>query len=109
MTSEEEKDGNLVKRKVYDHLLLPILQGAVEQGDLTDFPPVEKVLEAAQVLPARDAKTGGRLLVLSRPTSIQVEGQPNGEEGRLCHGHSRPDLILRSQKGNGASCSYYPS
>ena len=57
MTSEEEKDGNLVKRKVYDHLLLPILQGAVEQGDLTDVPPVEKVLEAAHVLPARDAKT----------------------------------------------------
>ena len=50
MTSEEEKDGNLVKRKVYDHLLLPILQGAVEQGDLTDVPPVEKVLEAAHVL-----------------------------------------------------------
>ena len=57
MTSEEEKDGNLVKRKVYDHLLLPILQGAVEQGDLTDVPPVEKVLEAANMLPARDAKT----------------------------------------------------
>ena len=35
-------DGNLVKKKVYDHLLLPILQGAVEQGDLTDVPPVKK-------------------------------------------------------------------
>ena len=39
VTSEEEKDSSLVKRKVYDHLLLPILQGAVEQGDLTDVPP----------------------------------------------------------------------
>ena len=58
VTSEEEKDSSLVKRKVYDHLLLPILQGAVEQGDLTDVPPVERVLEAAHVLPAaRDAKT----------------------------------------------------
>ena len=58
VTSEEEKDSDLVKRKVYDNLLLPILQGAVEQGDLTDVPPVERVLEAAHVLPAaRDAKT----------------------------------------------------
>ena len=58
VTSEEEKDSSLVKRKVYEHLLLPILQGAVEQGDLTDVPPVERVLEAAHVLPAaRDAKT----------------------------------------------------
>ena len=39
VTSEEEKDSDLVKRKVYDNLLLPILQGAVEQGDLTDVPP----------------------------------------------------------------------
>ena len=47
VTSEEEKDSDLVKRKVYNNLLLPILQGAVKQGDLTDVPPVERVLEAA--------------------------------------------------------------
>ena len=57
VTSEEEKDSSLVKKKVFDHLLRPILQGAVVQGDLSDVPPVEQVLEAAHVLPARDART----------------------------------------------------
>ena len=57
VTSEEEKDSSLVKKKVFDHLLRPILQGAVDQGDLSDVPPVEQVLEAAHVLPARDART----------------------------------------------------
>ena len=52
VTSEEEKVSNLVKKKVYNRLLLSILQWVVEQGDLPALPPVEQVVEAAHVLPA---------------------------------------------------------
>ena len=34
ISSEEEKDSSLVKKKVFDNLLLPILAAAVESGDL---------------------------------------------------------------------------
>ena len=50
VTSKEEKESNLVKRKVYDHLLRPILQGTVDQSDLPSVPLVDQVLEAAHVL-----------------------------------------------------------
>jgi hypothetical protein len=53
VTSEVEKDARLMKKKVYDSLLLPILSGAVASGDLLSVPPVEAVLETAHVLPAK--------------------------------------------------------
>ena len=56
ISSEEEKDSSLVKKKVFDNLLLPILAAAVESGDLPSVPRVEDLLEAAHVLPARDNK-----------------------------------------------------
>ena len=56
ISSEEEKDSNLVKQKVYDNLLLPILAAAVDNGELRAVPKVEDLLEAAHVLPARDNK-----------------------------------------------------
>jgi hypothetical protein len=52
-TSEEEKNASLVKKKVYNTILLPILGGTVASGDLPRVPPVEAVLEAAHVLPAK--------------------------------------------------------
>ena len=56
ISSEEEKDSFLVKQKVYDNLLLPILTAAVDNGDLHSVPRVDDLLEAAHILPARDNK-----------------------------------------------------
>jgi hypothetical protein len=53
VTSEEEKNASLMKKKVYDSLLLTILSGATASGDLPCVLPVEAVLETAQVLPAK--------------------------------------------------------
>jgi hypothetical protein len=53
VSSEEEKNATLMKRKVYNSLLLPILSGAVNSGDLPCVPPVEAVLETAHVLPGK--------------------------------------------------------
>jgi hypothetical protein len=53
VTSEVEKDTSLMKKKVYDSLLLHILSGAAASGDLRSVPPVEAILETAHVLPAK--------------------------------------------------------
>jgi hypothetical protein len=53
VTSEEEKNASLMKKRVYNTILLPILSGAVASGDLPSVPPVEAVLETAHVLPAK--------------------------------------------------------
>ena len=54
LTSEEEKCAETVKRKVYNSLLLPILNGAVDSGDLEEVPTVDSLLENAHVLPSKD-------------------------------------------------------
>lgn len=54
LTSEEEKSVSVVKKRVYDNLLLPILRGALDSGDLEVIPPVDEVLENAHVLPAKN-------------------------------------------------------
>ena len=54
LTSEEEKSVSVVKKKVYDNLLLPIFRGAYDSGDLEEIPTAEQVLENAHVLPAKD-------------------------------------------------------
>ena len=54
LTSEEEKCVETVKRKVYNCLLLPILNGAVNNGDLEEVPTVDSLLENAHVLPSKD-------------------------------------------------------
>ena len=53
LTSEEEKSMSVVKKKVYDNLLLPIFRGAYDSGDLEEIPTAEQVLENAHVLRPR--------------------------------------------------------
>ncbi len=57
LSSEEEVNVRAVKNKIYNEVLLPILTGAVQCGDLADIPPLDSVLEHAHILPARDRQT----------------------------------------------------
>ena len=56
VSSEVEKDSKLMKEKVYNSLLLPILSGAVANGDLESVPGADAVIETAHVLPAKAGK-----------------------------------------------------
>jgi hypothetical protein len=56
VSSEVEKSSKLMKEKVYNSLLLPILSGAVASGDLESIPSVNAVIETAHVLPAKAGK-----------------------------------------------------
>jgi hypothetical protein len=53
LTEEEEKDGTTTRDKVYDLAFLPILQGAMESGELAAIPSAEDLLEVAHVLPGK--------------------------------------------------------
>ena len=53
LSEEEESDNQAVADKVYELLLLPILQGAVEKKIITTVPPVNQLLEIAHVLPGK--------------------------------------------------------
>ncbi len=57
LSSEEEKNTRAVKNKIFNEVLLPILAGAVQCGDLEDIPPIDSVLEHAHILPAKDRQT----------------------------------------------------
>ncbi len=54
INEEEETDSRAVKEHLYSQLLRPILEGAMEMGDLTELPTASQVLEHAHVLPSRD-------------------------------------------------------
>lgn len=57
LSNEEETNSRAVKNKLFDTVLRPILQGAVECGDLDEIPAMEKVLEHAHILPAKDRQS----------------------------------------------------
>lgn len=63
LTEEEERDGSITRDKVYDLALLPILQGALELGDIASIPSAEELLEVAHVLPG---KPGSNKPVIAR-------------------------------------------
>ena len=45
-----------VAKFVYDNVLLPILIGAVDEGDLTEIPSCQQLLERAHILPSQGGK-----------------------------------------------------
>jgi hypothetical protein len=53
LNAEEEADPAVVKKKVYDLALRPILVGAHEKGLIQAVPDVDSLLEVAHVLPAK--------------------------------------------------------
>jgi FtsZ-binding cell division protein ZapB len=53
LTEQEESDNSAVAAKVYDLLLLPILNGAVERKLLQSVPTVDQILETAHILPGK--------------------------------------------------------
>jgi hypothetical protein len=50
---EDSTDPLKVMQHLYDKILLPIFQGALEQGLLQQIPPISQVLETAHILPAK--------------------------------------------------------
>jgi hypothetical protein len=55
LTQDEEKDPDTVKKKVFENVLRPILNGATAAGDLHEVPPhANTVLERAHVLRAKE-------------------------------------------------------
>jgi hypothetical protein len=55
LSSDEEKSPDLIKKKIYSTVLKPILEGAVQAGDLAEVPPsADCVLERAHVLRAKE-------------------------------------------------------
>jgi hypothetical protein len=55
LSADEERSSRLVKQKLYDTLLRPILEGAVSEGDLDSVPTnAESLLEMAHALPAKE-------------------------------------------------------
>lgn len=53
LTQDEEYDNDVVAKKVYALVLLPILQGAVEKKMLAHIPTVDQLLEVAHILPGK--------------------------------------------------------
>jgi uncharacterized protein YoxC len=53
LSDEEEKDGTTTKEKTYELAFLPILQGALESGEISAIPSAEELLETAHVLPGK--------------------------------------------------------
>jgi hypothetical protein len=57
LSAEDEKSSSKVKQQLYKHLLKPVLEGAVVEGDLAVVPGVDELLEMAHVLPAKEGAT----------------------------------------------------
>jgi hypothetical protein len=51
----QESDTRIVMNTVYNELLLPILRGAVEKGEITTIPSCLELLETAHILPGKGA------------------------------------------------------
>ena len=57
--SEADKFNNFkIAHQAYTTVILPILQGAVEEGDIPDVPPCRELLERAYFLPGLGGKPG---------------------------------------------------
>jgi hypothetical protein len=55
LSAAEEKSSSLVKEKVYNDVILPILEGAVKEGDIQQVPSnASAVIEMAHPLRAKD-------------------------------------------------------
>jgi hypothetical protein len=57
LTEDEEKDGTITRDKACDLAFLPILQGALESGEISSIPTAEELLEVAHVLPSKPGST----------------------------------------------------
>jgi prefoldin subunit 5 len=53
LTSDEERNPIAIRNKVYELALRPILQGAVEAGELDSLPDAKETLELAHTLPGK--------------------------------------------------------
>jgi hypothetical protein len=50
-----ETNNRVVMHEVYQQLVVPILSGAVESGDITDIPNCDALIEIAHILPGKGA------------------------------------------------------
>jgi hypothetical protein len=56
LSEEEERDPIVTRDKTYNLAFLPILQGAMDSGEIAYIPPAEELLEVAHVLPGKAGK-----------------------------------------------------
>jgi Spy/CpxP family protein refolding chaperone len=56
LTSDEENNTAAIREKVYELAFRPILQGAVDAGELADLPEAEDLLELAHTLPGKQGQ-----------------------------------------------------
>ena len=56
LTSEEERSNRAVADKLYNLVLLPLLEGAVESGAITDIPTRDQLIEKAHILPGKSGE-----------------------------------------------------
>ena len=56
LTDEEERNNTQVATKLYNLVLKPILQGALDSGDIDNIPSREQLIEKAHVLPGKDGE-----------------------------------------------------
>jgi hypothetical protein len=55
LSADEERSSKLVKKKLFESVLRPILEGAVAEGDLDSMPSLaDSLLEMAHALPAKE-------------------------------------------------------
>ena len=63
LTSDEEQNNSAVADKLYTLVLLPLLEGAVESGAITNIPMRDQLIEKAHILPS---KSGEHKLIIAR-------------------------------------------
>ena len=63
LTSDEEQNNSAVADKLYNLVLLPLLEGAVESGATTNIPMRDQLIEKAHILPG---KSGEHKLIIAQ-------------------------------------------
>ena len=56
LTNEEERDNGKVADKLYNLVLLPLLEGALEKGAIQDIPTREQLIEKAHIRPGKQGE-----------------------------------------------------
>ena len=89
LTTEEERDPQRTMDKVYNILLLSILEGAKQYRAIWAVPSCELLLEMAHVLPGRDGS--------NKPVIMRFAKQAYKS---LCFWYRRDDAPLASLRGD---------
>ena len=111
LTEEEERDGTATRDKAYDLAFLPILQGALESGEISSIPSAEDLLEVAHVLPGKPGTAKPviarfynrylRTLCLRRKRDFATKSPRGPAETGAAARSSTSGAAVRSEEGGG--------